>query len=420
VSFRFLHAADTHIDSPMRGLGKYDDAPEAVLRDAQRRAFENLVALAIRENVAFVLLAGDIYDGDWPDFSTGNFFARQMARLGEAGIPVYLISGNHDAASKITRALTLPSNVKVFAADRPESVEVEGLPVTIHGQSFATSTVTENLAAGYPGPAAGRFNIGLLHTALEGQSGPHARYAPSTVGELRDKGYDYWALGHVHKPAVLEREPWVVYPGNIQGRDAGELGPRGCMLVEVDDQNRATAEFHALDVARWEHLEVDLAGCEDLTACVGAVADALRAALDDAEGRLLSVRVTAIGATPVHGQLLRETERWRAEVIAQAQMLDAERIWIEKTRIRTTPVYDLAELAARDDLLRIVIESIDEADLEALANAPEIDAMLRRLPEPEVGPEVRGDLEGDARAVLLADVRAILLEALSTGGEAPA
>jgi hypothetical protein len=132
------------------------------------------------------------------------------------------------------------------------------------------------------------------------------------------------------------------------------------------------------------------------------------------------VRVTAIGATPVHGQLLRETERWRAEVIAQAQMLDAERIWIEKTRIRTTPVYDLAELAARDDLLRIVIESIDEADLEALANAPEIDAMLRRLPEPEVGPEVRGDLEGDARAVLLADVRAILLEALSTGGEAPA
>ena len=69
---KFVHAADIHLDSPLRGLERYEGAPVDELRGATRRAFENLVDLAIEDEVAFVLLAGDLYDGDWKDYNTGQ------------------------------------------------------------------------------------------------------------------------------------------------------------------------------------------------------------------------------------------------------------------------------------------------------------------------------------------------------------
>src|SRR5829696_667564 len=134
---KFLHAADVHLDSPLRGLERYDGAPVEEIRGAARRAFENLVDLALAEEVAFLLLAGDLYDGDWKDYNTGLFFAAQMRRLEEAGTPVFVISGNHDAASQITRVLRPPDNVKVFSTRKPETVELKGLEVALHGQGFA-------------------------------------------------------------------------------------------------------------------------------------------------------------------------------------------------------------------------------------------------------------------------------------------
>jgi len=80
-TFRFIHAADIHLDSPLRGLDRYDGAPVEEIRGATRRALENLVDVCLAERVAFLLIAGDIYDGDWKDYNTGLFFHRQMSRL---------------------------------------------------------------------------------------------------------------------------------------------------------------------------------------------------------------------------------------------------------------------------------------------------------------------------------------------------
>jgi DNA repair exonuclease SbcCD nuclease subunit len=185
---KFLHAADVHLDSPLRGLERYPGAPVEEIRAATRRAFENLVALAVEEEVGFVLLAGDLYDGDWKDYNTGLFFAAQMARLEEAGIRAFLIAGNHDAASQITRVLRPPANVKVFSTKRPETEILEDLGVAIHGQGFAQISVSEDLSAGYPRAVPHLFNIGMLHTSLDGRPG-HASYAPCTVDGLRSRGY---------------------------------------------------------------------------------------------------------------------------------------------------------------------------------------------------------------------------------------
>ncbi|HET6424622.1 MAG TPA: DNA repair exonuclease, partial [Planctomycetaceae bacterium] len=256
MSFRFLHAADIHLDSPLHGLQRYDGAPVDAIRQSARTALKRLVDLALAERVAFVLIAGDLYDGDWRDYNTGLFFIAQAQRLADAGIPLYLIAGNHDAQNVMTKALVLPQQTTFLAADRSETVYLEDLGVAIHGQSFATRAVTHDLSAAYPAGQRGLFNIGMLHTSA-GCEG-HDNYAPCTLDGLRSRQYQYWALGHVHQRGILCEDPIVTFPGNIQGRHIKESGPKGCWLVTVDDRQAATVSFRPLDVLRWDRATVSI------------------------------------------------------------------------------------------------------------------------------------------------------------------
>ncbi len=415
--FRFIHAADPHLDSPLQGLEVHDGAPVEVLRGATRRAFENLVQLALEEHIDFLVIAGDLYDGDWKDYSTGLFFRGQMVRLRDSGIPVYLIAGNHDAASIISKKLTLPDNMHVFSTRSAESKEVAGRPVVIHGRGFPNRSVPENLARDYPAAVPGKFNVGLLHTSLTGRPG-HDTYAPCSEQDLRDKGYGYWALGHIHQPEVISQDPWIVFAGNCQGRHARETGRRGCRLVTVNDSLTVeNAEWHDLDVVRWEELKVDLTGIENERDALTRASDAMGNAVAAADGRLVAARIILGGTTPLHGSLHRDDQRWRAEILARAQDHGTEAIWIERIKIVTTPVYDVARLAERDALTRIVVENLDQARAELEALPAEIGEMLSVLP-PEVRSELEGEWSGDQRGAVLDDVRAIILDALGTkGGE---
>ena len=225
AAYKFLHAADIHLDSPLRGLARYEGVPADEVRLASRTAFENLIEAAIDEQVAFVILAGDLFDGDWPDFGTGLFFCAAMGRLEKAGIDVYLLYGNHDAESVLTKKLPLPGNVHVFGTRKAETFTHGATWAVIHGWSYREKDTRANLAAAYPAAVPNAFNIGVLHTALGGRP-PHAPYAPCSLQDLASKGYDYWALGHVHEFEVASRTPLVVFPGNLQGRSVRELGHR--------------------------------------------------------------------------------------------------------------------------------------------------------------------------------------------------
>ena len=223
---KFIHAADIHLDSPLRGLERYEGAPVDEIRQATRRALENLVSLAVESEVDFVLLVGDLYDGDWRDHNTGLFFAKQMSEFRKAGIKVFLIAGNHDAQNVMTKSLRLPDNVHQLNTSKPETVRLEELGVAIHGQGFRTKAVTKNLAMDYPAAIPHVFNIGLLHTSVTGREG-HDNYAPCTPTNLVDLNYDYWALGHVHTRECLSEDPPIHFPGNVQGRHIREAGPKG-------------------------------------------------------------------------------------------------------------------------------------------------------------------------------------------------
>ncbi len=334
---KFIHTADLHLDSPLRGLAAYPDAPVERLRTATREAFEGLVNLAIDEAVDFMVIAGDIYDGDWRDFNTGLFFVRQMGRLRQAGIPVYLLYGNHDAESEITKSLELPENVHVFSARKATSFRLDAHRVVLHGQSFRVAATEDNLLPGYPAPLPGWFNIGVLHTALEGNAA-HARYAPCSPGELQAKGYQYWALGHVHEPRVERGDVTIAWPGNLQGRHIRECGPRGALLVSVEEDRVTDLARLETDVLRWQLLTVDVSGAANRSPVIRQVGQALGKLLDETPAHLpLAVRVVLVGHCAAHREMRGFERQLREEIIGQAVALDAGRLWIEKVKLETAP-----------------------------------------------------------------------------------
>ncbi|HVC60177.1 MAG TPA: DNA repair exonuclease [Acetobacteraceae bacterium] len=363
-SFRFLHAADLHIDSPLRGLEADPDAPADRIRTATRAAYTNLVDLALHEQVAFVLIAGDLFDGEWQDWRTGQFFAQETARLTRAGIRVFCIRGNHDAASVVTGRLVLPDGARMLRTDQPESIRLAELNVVIHGQSFASRNVPDDFVSGYPSPVAGLLNIGVLHTsAAPGDRGPHPKYAPCTVGQLVGHGYNYWALGHVHAREVLADSPcWIVFPGNIQGRDIGETGPKGATLVTVQDGQIVDVAHRDLDVVRWALLPVDLASAVTEDDALAAVRADLDTALDAAGDRLLAVRIVLQGATAAHPALVRDLGATRDKLHAEAAgCAGAGTIWLESVEVRTRPALDLAAMRARSDAVGLLVRELDNA-----------------------------------------------------------
>ncbi|ABC22072.1 metallophosphoesterase family protein [Rhodospirillum rubrum] len=373
---RILHAADIHLDSPLSGLIARAGGQVGDLTTATRRAFTAMIDYALEAGVDLVLIAGDLYDGDWRDFSTGLFFLSQMARLERQGIRVAVVQGNHDAENRMTRSLRWPPTVKVFRSDRAETWIPEGLEVAIHGRSFPRRDVTEDLSAGYPPPVAGLFNIGLLHTAADGRLG-HTPYAPCDVPTLVGKGYDYWALGHVHGRAILHERPWVVFPGNLQARHVNEPGAKGATLLTIDGGEVTALEALAFDVLRWVRLEVDLGGCASPQQAYGRIETALAEALTQAEGRALAVRLTLSGATAVHDLLAGDPERTTAECLALTERAGGE-VWLEKVAVATTPPRQDGAPAA-DELFAVIARILETPEERAVLRA-DLEQALTRVP----------------------------------------
>ena len=380
--FQFLHAADIHLDSPLIGLAGMEGRVAERIRSAPRAAFEALVERAIEDKVAFLVIAGDLYDGTWRDYKTGLFFAEQMGRLNQARIPVYLLHGNHDAESQITKPLVLPQNVSVFGTRKAQTFQIEELNVALHGQSFRERAVTDNLVPDYPKPIAGAFNVRVLHTALGGM-GEHANYAPCSVPELSAKGYDYWALGHVHQQCVLNTHPHIVFPGNLQGRHVREAGPKGAFLVTVDEGEVVALAPLELDVVRWSVIDVDVTAASNMGDVVNLMRDVLADEAREANGRLLAARILLQGRTPLHNQLVASTQELTAEAGSAALGLGEDVAWTERITVQTTPVADSTQSLAWADTSGELQHMLGEArsDSALLTELQrDIGELIRRLP----------------------------------------
>jgi len=382
-TFTFLHAADLHLDTPFEGLSV--DRPELArqLREASLLAFDRLIETAIGRGVAFVVLAGDVYDGIERGLRAQVRFRKGLDRLSAAGIPAFVAHGNHDPVGEGGGG-ALPDGVHVFASGEVRSLPVErgGRRIaTVHGISFSKREEKANLARLFRrGPEAG-VHVGVLHCNVDGQPG-HDPYAPCTKSDLEAAGLDYWALGHVHTRAtLLEGRTVAHYPGNLQGRSfkPAEQGPKGASLVHVEDDSVRGVEFVPLAPILFASVSVDIAGHEDPTSVQGALEDeALRAAdVQGCEG--LMVRAELRGRGALHHEL---GKRWDELHESLNEETSARSPWIRWERLsrNTRPEIDRDRIAARDDLAGEILRRIDAlvGDPEARRNLlAEVDEKLR-------------------------------------------
>jgi exonuclease SbcD len=396
MPFRFVHTADLHLDSPLRSLALKNPELAELVRGATRTALARIVDLCLSESVDALLIAGDLYDGSQTSMNTALYLSSELRRLETAGIGVFLIRGNHDSQSAMTRELTFPANVHVFSG-RAKPVLAkslgDGRDVHIHGISFANPHASESLLPSFQPPVADAVNIGMLHTSLAGTPG-HDPYAPTTVAELARHGFDYWALGHVHMRQVHSEAPLIVMPGMPQGRDINEAGPKTVTLVTVGDDGSLGYREHQIGQAVFERVAIDLSGAQDWRQMLERVGETLSSLRSEAGADHLILRIALTGLTPLAWKLRRDPDFLLAEITNLAAGLTG--CWVEKIDIDCRgmdagtalsgpdPVEELASLIRTDVLASHAFRQEAGAVL---------DELLLQLPR-----ELRESLAGDEQA----------------------
>lgn len=400
--FRFIHAADLHLDTPFTGMTGIPDRLRSYLQDSTFAALSGLVDLAVSEEVDFIVISGDVYDAADSSLRAQLRLKEAWERLDRHGIPVYVIHGNHDPLGSRVR-LALPSNVRIFGSSLESYTAVSrlnGQPVAVvSGISYASSSVTENLSRYFiRSEDSSLYHIALLHANVDGQEG-HDAYAPCSLSELRESGYDYWALGHIHKRQVLSEAPWVVYPGNPQGRSMKETGPKGCYLVEVDEAGRSVLHFHELDQLRWCEIELSIEGLNTEEEWKLRTEERLEAIRQDMKGKPAIARFKYTGSGPLHALISsgREARELLAELQRQEEMrvgagstglLPRGIVWPAGIRLHTQAAVDREQLLGEDSFLGELFRMAEQAErepqlldelLEAALEPMKSDRRLRQL-----------------------------------------
>ncbi len=374
---KVIHCADLHLGSSLSGSihseSDHDSRPDEVFA-----SFRKLVDYAIHESVDLVLIAGDIFDKNWPNYATVALFEGELKRLQEHNIHVVGLYGNHDAAA-IRNNFTYPENFTLLTSEQADTIDFPDLQVAIHGQSFANQHVQDDLAAAYPEPLSDRFNIGLLHTSLEGTSSRHIAYAPTTKSVLASKRYDYWALGHIHIPEIISEDPYIVYAGNIQGRHIHEAGPRGFYLLDIIDAKLADPpQFIATADRTWAQLEVSLSDCSGPDDIPHAVLRAIEQYLEEHPGNK-ALRLNLIGAVPFHKDLEWRREHLEQNILQELNHSDDD-IYLNRIRWNLTPQQSWGNLLRANPMLQKVSDALENHPTELMNSiAQELEPLKKKL-----------------------------------------
>lgn len=373
--FRFVHAADIHLDSPFKGITKgMSESNAKRVRESTFDAFHDIISLCITEKVDALLIAGDVYDGADRSFKAQIRFISELKRLSDNGIRSYVCHGNHDPLDGWQSRLDFPEHSYRFSSEAQSFSLFEDSPeeVKIHGISYPTREIRKSLVPKFAGLKKGEFNIGLLHANVGGDIN-HESYAPCSVSDLMETEYDYWALGHVHNKKVLKtHSPTIVYPGNPQARHINEDGPRGIYLVDVDEAKNVRLEFKEIDLIRWEKIEINVHDVETEQVLIDRLKDALDALLQESQGRSLVIRIMLKGQSPIHLAISREgfAEELRDHINEEYEQVH-QFIWCDKIQVSTWPSINRKERSQGNDFIAEMLKltdkfATDEASIDKL------------------------------------------------------
>ncbi|MFH0980080.1 MAG: DNA repair exonuclease [Planctomycetota bacterium] len=371
--FKFVHAADLHLDSPFKGITADSESVAATLRSATFDAYNALVALCVEREADFLVVAGDVYDGADRSLRAQLCFRDGLARLAQHGIRAFVVHGNHDPLDGWASAIAWPDGVHIFSGDDVETVPLERrgrVVAAVSGISYRTRRESRKLFSHFHATQPDLFQIGLLHCNCGGNVA-HEDYVPCQPDDLAQVGLSYWALGHVHTRAVLNENPHIVYPGNTQGRSIREPGERGCYLVTVDDGGRLELEFCPLQAVQWLTDEVSIDGLETIDALDRALLGTVEDLRERGGGGPVICRLALTGRGPLYRELVSDGGLAELQSRARESGLSATPIvWVQEVEMAARPAVDLADLRDARDLLGQALLIAQE--IQGAADLPEI------------------------------------------------
>nr|WP_295973462.1 DNA repair exonuclease [uncultured Bacillus sp.] len=356
----FIHAADLHLDSPMTGLSQLPQKIFERIKESTFMALQTMTDAAIEHRVDFVILAGDLFDEADRSVKAQTRLRKEMLRLNEHQIEVYIIHGNHDHLNGTWVHLEMPENVHIFTDEVEMKIyRKENMTVHLYGFSYPMRHITENRTEDYVKQAGADFDIGILHGHCEGIS-DHNRYAPFQVKELIEKDFDYWALGHIHKRQLLHQQPYIVYPGNIQGRNKKEIGSKGCYLVTMTKEETLLDYIETSDVL-WEENRIDCT-----SAC--SFQDVYFLCLQEIEkrrlfrkGLLLSLELNQISLPEKELIAVKNGELLQA--LQEEEKNEENFVWPFEIELVERPLWDRERLESESDFYRELFCTFDDDEL---------------------------------------------------------
>lgn len=361
AEIKYIHAADLHLDTPFTGLMRDNNFNRLgkLLKEATFTALDRLVQLCASQKPDFLVLAGDIYNGENASVKAQLKLKDACVRLDDLGIPVYIVHGNHDPLSSKFQSLKFPDNVHVFSADNPEIVEFnspDGKRALIHGISHGQSREGRNLATLFKRKMDDNsFQLGLLHCSVE-NAYKGDRYAPCTLNDLKNTGLDAWALGHVHEGGVLSDQPFIAYSGNTQGLHINETGSRGCLLVKARGDGghwRCEPEFHTLGPIQWKKLTLNMDQATEpaeLETRLSKIVEEEQRQAEPASTMLIN-RLIINGKTALNGWLRQDGRIEDLQSIIDQNSTSRPTLWLKDVEIFTRDELDWEQSMAREDLL---------------------------------------------------------------------
>lgn len=411
---KILHTADVHLDSPLKSLALRNESLREAVEAATRAAFVKIIDVALSEHVTALLIAGDLFDGKERSARTASFLAGQLDRLKAEDIRVFYIKGNHDAENPITGVLDMPDNVHVFDA-RGGKVQLSE-EIWIHGVSFADRHAPESLLPRFSPPVEGALNIAMLHSSLAGAAG-HDTYAPCSVADLAGMGFDYWALGHIHKRQVHSQSPWIVMPGIPQGRDIGEAGPKSASLLTIEGGKIAVEEVPT-SVVEFTQTSLNITEADSDDALRGLIRGHMTTIRGQVAASTAVLRLIWTGQPTRYWQILRDQDVWQQQIAEIAQSVGD--LWIDKLIFEFTAPdareHAVGVTSATDELATFMLDIATEDGFNTTAHA-EIETVLQDLPATVRARLIPDETAADALSHQLSQSGAFRVLAMMKGAE---
>lgn len=413
---RFIHCADLHLGTPFRGISELNPDLGDRLYQSTYMSFNNIVALAVKEKVDCVLIAGDVYDSEDKSLQAQLRFKNGLSQLSGAGIRTLVAYGNHDPLNGWSATLKWPVGVFAFPCDEVECIPLQERGETlavVYGISFEKRETKENLSLKFPHTEEGVPRIGLLHANVGTNTG-HEPYAPCSIKDLASVGMDYWALGHVHQRRVLRgSNPAIAYSGCSQSRSPRETGPKGCYLVTLELGVDPIIEFVPTDIVRYVSDSIDISTCLDLDEVMKSIADRCTEISDESDGRSLIVRLSLTGRTVLHSQLQRANSISDMLGNVREQLATKEPwIWLDGLSLDTAGAYDLDSLRQGNDFIADIISVFDELENPESQYWQELHGVLGTLFDKWQGHGYLEELPHEALASLAGGAKERILDML--------